>query len=76
MRLTNDFATQGELFRYVRDTFGLSGRQLKQIVTNTGLAAGILRASCTAGKLRFDLDPAAYLATGKTKEQKVNCDSP
>jgi hypothetical protein len=76
MRLANDFATQGELFRYVRDTFGLSGRQLKQIVTNTGLAAGILRASCTAGKLRFDLDPAAYLATGKTKEQKVNCDSP
>ncbi len=75
MWLANDFATQGELYRYVQDTFGLSERQIKQIVTNTGLAAGILRASCKAGKLRFDLDPAGYLVTGKVEEQKLNCDS-
>jgi len=76
VRLADDFAAQGELFRYVRETFRLSERQLKQIVANTGPAAGILRATCKAGKLRFDLDPAGYLVTGKVKEQKVNCDNP
>jgi hypothetical protein len=29
-----------------------------------------------AEKLRFDLDPAAYLATGKANEHKVDCDNP
>ena len=44
--------------------------------TTIQLAAGILRDTCRAGKLRFDLDPAAYLATGKANEHKVDCDSP
>ena len=76
MRLTKDFEAKGELYGYVRDTFGLSDAQFKQTVNNTRQAADILRGSCQAGKLRFDLDPAAYLTTGKAKAHKVDCDNP
>ena len=50
MRLTKDFEAKGELYGYVRNTFGLSDSQLKQVVKNTRQAADILRGSCQAGK--------------------------
>ncbi len=75
-RLAEDFDSRGELYGYVRDSFGLSKSQLEQVVNNTRLAAGILRDSCHAGKLRFDLDPDALLLTGKVKEQQLDCDQP
>jgi len=46
------------------------------VVNNTRLAAGILRDSCRADKLRFDLDPAALLLTGKVEQQQIDCDRP
>ena len=76
MRLDEDFANQGELFAYVRGTFGLSDAQFRQVVDNTRKAADILRDTCRAGKLRFDLDPEAFLATGEANEQQVDCDAP
>jgi len=76
MRLDRDFADRGELYRYVRDTFGLSDRQFQQVLKNTRMAADILRNTCHAGKLRFDLDPHAFLKTGKVAEQQVDCDQP
>jgi hypothetical protein len=45
-------------------------------VTGVHEASAILRSSCKAGKLRFDLDPDAFLATGKAVAQKVDCDNP
>jgi hypothetical protein len=76
LRLDQDFASQGELYRYVRATFGLSDGQLQQIVDNTRQAVAILRDTCHAGKLRFDLDPEAFLVTGKAPEQRLDCDRP
>jgi len=76
LRLAADFEAQGELYRYVRETFGLSGRQFKQIVENTRSATAIIAGNCRAGRLRFDLDPDKFLATGDSKEQKVDCDQP
>ena len=73
-QLAADFEAGGELHDYVRDSFGLSSPQFEQVLKNTRLAAGILRDSCRAGKLRFDLDPTAFLLTGKVEEQQPDCD--
>jgi hypothetical protein len=74
--LDRDLAAEGPIFRYLRDTFPLSERQRRQIVTNTSLAADILKRSCLAGRLRFDLDPEGFLVTGKGDEVSLDCDAP
>jgi hypothetical protein len=74
--LDRDFKGKGKLYAYVRDTFGLTDDQLGQVVTNTHQAADILRGSCQAGKLRFDLDPDGLLATGKPAATKIDCANP
>ena len=74
--LDEDLAAKGKLYAYLRDTFGLTEVQLEHIVTGTHEAAAILRATCKAGKLRFDLDPDAFLASGKAVAQKIDCDNP
>jgi hypothetical protein len=74
--LDKDLAAQGPIYQYLRDTFPLSERQRNQIVVNTGLAAGILRDSCRAGRLRFDLDPEEFFAAGKAIAQPLDCDAP
>lgn len=71
--MERDFAKQGKLYRYVRDSFGLTGTQLKLIVDNTRHAVAILTKSCHAGHLRFDLDPGAFFIHGRTQPAKVNC---
>jgi hypothetical protein len=76
LRLAADFESSGELHDYVRDSFGLSKPQFEQVLNNTRLAAGILRDSCRAGKLRFDLDPPTLLLTGKVEERQLDCDQP
>jgi hypothetical protein len=74
--LDKDFKAKGKLYAYLRDTFGLTPAQLDQAVANTQAAADILRGTCKARKLRFDLDPAAFLASGKTEPHKLDCDNP
>ena len=74
--LDEDLAAKGKLYAYLRDTFGLTDVQLEHAVTGVREAATILRSSCKAGKLRFDLDPDAFLATGKAVAQKVDCETP
>jgi hypothetical protein len=76
MRLDRDFETKGPLHEYVRTTFGLSDREFAQVVANTAAAATILRDSCKAGRLRFDLEPAEFLLTGAVRPQEVDCDAP
>ena len=76
LQLDQDFADEGELFHYVRASFGLSDAQFQQIVDNTRKAAAILRGTCRAGKLRFDLDPEVFLATGQVTEVQLDCDRP
>jgi len=74
--LDKDLKAKGELYAYLRDTFGLTEAQLNQGIQATHEAVEILRSTCKAGKLRFDLDPDAFLTTGKAVAQKIDCDNP
>jgi len=74
--LDKDFGERGPLHEYVRSTFGLTDAEFKRIVANTARAAEILRESCGAGRLRFDLEPEALMRDGKVASQKVDCGNP
>ena len=74
--LDRDFAARGPLHEHVRSTFGLSDAELAQTVANTRGAAAILRESCRAGRLRFDLEPEAFLRDGKVADARIDCDNP
>lgn len=73
MALDADLQAQGPLYQWVATSVGLDDGQVRQIVKNTALAAGILRQSCADGKLTFDLDPDAYFLTGTAKAIEVSC---
>jgi hypothetical protein len=75
MRLDADFRARGPLHEYARTTFGLSAAEFAQVEANVASAAVTLRASCTAGRLRFDVEPAELLRQGAVAEQKVACDA-
>jgi hypothetical protein len=74
--LDKDFSARGPLHDYVRTTFGLTDAEFSQIASNTRSAAAILRESCRAGRLRFDLDPEAFLRDGTAAEARLDCDNP
>ena len=76
MRLDHDFRGRGPLHEYVRTTFGLSEREFAQVVANTSAAAAILRDSCRAGRLRFDIDPVEFLTRGDVTPRELDCDAP
>lgn len=74
MALDADLQAKGPIHAYLRDSFGLSGAQFAQIVANTALAAQLLRASCSRGELRFDLDPQEFLVGGTVTEEDIGCE--
>jgi hypothetical protein len=76
MRLDADFAAGGALHEYVRTTFGLSDKEFAAIKANVRSAAGILRASCKAGRLRFDVEPEEFIRAGGVTEQRLDCENP
>lgn len=76
MQLESDFQSRGPLHEYVRTTFGISQREFEQVVANTTAAASILRDSCKAGRLRFDIDRDEFLLTGTVTPGKVSCELP
>ena len=71
--LNADLQAEGPLFAYLRDAFGISDRQLQQIVANTALATQILSDTCKRGELAFDLDAEAYFLTGTVTPATVGC---
>ena len=76
LALNGDFSQRGELYKYFSSNLNLGPNELKQLVTLTNEATGILKATCKAGQLHFDLyGPEAFL-TNKAVEQTVDCDSP
>lgn len=75
-QLAQDIERKGPLYGYLQNGFGLSDAQLQLATANIKQAAGILLNSCQAKKLRFDLDPNAFLLEGKTTEQTVACEVP
>ncbi len=76
LRLASDFDSRGPLYHYVRETFGLSERQIGQLVGNTLKAASILRESCRKNRLVFDLDAEAFLVRGEATVEPLDCDAP
>ena len=74
--LDKDFQEKGALYRYTAETFGLTERQLKQVIDNTHQAAGILRSDCESGAIRFDLDPVSYFSTKSGKSGVIDCKNP
>jgi hypothetical protein len=76
LRLAADLETAGPLHGYVQTTFGLSDREFAQVAANVAAAASILRESCRAGRLRFDVEPEEFLRTGAVVPRDVDCDSP
>jgi hypothetical protein len=74
--LNNDFKQQGERYEYFASNFNLGSIELKQLVTLTNEATGILKATCKAGQMHFDLyDPKALL-TNMAVEQTMDCQNP
>ena len=74
--LDGDFNSAGPLYRYFRESFGLNQAQLGLMVRHTAHAAAILRESCRAGQLRFDLDPEQLLIDGRAREVELSCENP
>jgi hypothetical protein len=72
--LDMDLQSGGPVFQWLDSSLGLSDRQVKQVVDNTALAAGILRDSCNRGDLRFDLNPKRFFETGDITPETVSCD--
>lgn len=74
--LNADLQSQGEVFQYLSTQFGITNGEIKQIVTNTSEAFELLKAQCTAGTLRFDLDsPKSFLLNGE-KATTLDCANP
>lgn len=76
MALAADFAASGPLHAHVRASFGLSAGEFDRVAANVKGAATILRNSCRAGRLRFDLDPEAFFRDGRAAEAQVDCGTP
>ena len=71
--LDRDLQNNGPIYEWVSTSLGLNDGQINQIVKNTSLAAGILKSTCNAGKLRFDLSPKEFFLTGTVIEQNIAC---
>ncbi len=75
MHMNKDFQANGPILQHIRETFYLSEKQVNQIVANTNAAATILQQTCSAGKLRFDLNFDA-IVLGQAQEVHIDCVNP
>jgi hypothetical protein len=76
IRLARDLTARGPFYNYLRDTFYLNSAYTDLIVQNTIQAAQMLQNTCKAGTLKFDLNPEAYLTTGKVEKVQIDCANP
>jgi len=74
--LDKDLQAGGVYFNYLRDNFGLNEGQLQMIVANTREAASILRNTCRAGKMRFDLVSVRAAFKGAAQAVNLDCENP
>ena len=73
MELDADLQSGGPIYGWLSNNLGLRESKVQQIVDNTALAAGILRSTCEAGTLRFDLGPKEYFANGFVTPDTQSC---
>lgn len=74
--LDRDFAVNGPLWSQTRAGFGLSDAEFQPLTTNVHAAAAILRSNCLSGRLRFGLEPEAFLRDGSISERTLDCEKP
>lgn len=72
--LNADLQVGGQIYQWLAASFGLSEREVAQVLKNTSLATGILRESCEAGRLIFDLEPKEFFEAGRVEPSKIACD--
>ncbi len=72
--LNADLQSGGPIFQWLETSFGLSDREVAQVVKNTTLATDILRQSCEQGQLIFDLEPKQFFETGSVVAKEFPCD--
>lgn len=71
--LSRDFESRGPLYQWLGGSFGLSERQVAQVVANTVAASRLLEKACGEGRLRFSLDPHEFLLTGTVRDKDAGC---
>ncbi len=62
--LAKNMRNNGQLFEYLRDSFGISKDQTASIAKRVVEVADILKKACSNKSLRFDLDVDTYLKSG------------
>ena len=77
-RLAADFKAQGEAYRWLTESAGLSNKEAETISRRTVEAFDLLQADCENGQLSLDLEPAQFLmAPGAgTKGTETSCAIP
>ena len=73
MALDKDLSGNGPVLAWLQTSLGLTERQVEQVRKNTASAAAILRATCEAGNLRFDLEPEEFMLNGSVAPADVPC---
>lgn len=76
IHLAKDFDAKGPSYSYLRDSFYISASNADMIGQNTIQAAQILKSTCKAGTMNFDLNPETYLGTQKVEGVQVDCENP
>jgi hypothetical protein len=73
MALDRDIKAKGAIYNYVVNTFNLTKEEVALLATNTADAASILRNSCKAGQLKFDLKPEKFML-GQNTLESISCE--
>lgn len=74
--LVENFDSGLNFGKYFREDIGVMSSDAARIKKFSVEALNILKAKCTAGELRFDLDMPTDVLLNSVKEVKVNCDKP
>ena len=72
--LSYDLNSQGVVFQYLQDNFGLKSSEITSIVKNTNHVFDILKAKCQQGSLNFDLEPKEFMKDQKVVAKSVSCE--
>ncbi|RYZ86300.1 MAG: hypothetical protein EOP06_14740 [Proteobacteria bacterium] len=73
MKLNQDLQAKGPIYQGLDQNYGLKSGVLAMLATNTQLAAGILKATCEAKKLRFDRTNYKTVLTKGFEEVPAQC---
>jgi hypothetical protein len=71
--LVNDLESQDEVYQWMLSSFDMDSRYVENSKVFAKEALQILQQTCERGEMKFDVEPAEFLATGSVQEKNVNC---